>query len=143
MDIRKLSICQYLRDTFEGKLVFVGGVSEMLQGIVDETKDIDIVVTDITPLINKGHYLKSNFRVTYGNRMNAWLYIDDILIDISVATELPAYIEVNGFKIPSVKDSIAFKKMVLEKYPIGIDKDKYNRKIKLLEQWNINLEKEV
>ena len=100
-----------LNDKFEGNIIFVGGVSEMLLGLKETVNDIDIVfydktyISDITPIIKKE--LPTMPFTGYKFYFDGF-YIDGYLSEI----EYP-YIEIDGIKCQSLEQLIEMKEMAL------------------------------
>ena len=100
-----------LNEKFEGNIIFVGGVSEVLLGIKETINDIDIVfydekyISDISPIIKKE--LATMPFTGYKFYFDGF-YIDGYLSEI----EYP-YIEIDGIKCQSLEQLIEMKEMAL------------------------------
>lgn len=96
--------------------VFVGGVSEMVQGKRNTTRDIDICVTNLDGLESLGHIKKwvtdSKTSIS-GNR--AGIEDQKYIIDIFVEDKLPDYIEIYGIKYQTIDSLInEYKRVITE-----------------------------
>lgn len=100
-----------LNEKFEGNIIFVGGISEIILGIKENTNDIDIVfydnkyISDINPIIKKE--LPTMPFTGYKFHFNGY-YIDGYLSTI----EYP-YSEVDGIKYQNLNQLIEMKEMTL------------------------------
>ena len=100
-----------LNEKFEGNIIFVGGVSEVLLGLKETVNDIDIVfydekyISDISPIIKKE--LPTMPFIGYKFYFDGF-YVDGYFSEI----EYP-YIEVNGIKCQSLEQLIEMKERSL------------------------------
>lgn len=100
-----------LNENFEGNVIFVGGVSEVLLGFKETVNDIDIVfydekyISDISPIIKKE--LPTMPFIGYKFYFDGF-YIDGYLSEI----EYP-YVEIDGIKCQSLEQLIKMKEMAL------------------------------
>lgn len=100
-----------LNEKFEGDIIFVGGVSEVLLGFKETVNDIDIVfyderyISDISPIIKKE--LPTMPFIGYKFYFDGF-YVDGYLSEI----EYP-YIEIDGIKCQSLEQLIKMKEMAL------------------------------
>jgi len=107
-------------------IVFVGGVSEVLQGVRTETNDIDIVVKSLKGFEKFGEIreFSSNCPYRFGCRRAA--INNEYFIDIWVYDELPEYIEVNNIKVETLKSMLN----KYEQHIIFLERDYQVNKIK-------------
>lgn len=95
-------------------IVFVGGVSEFLQGARTETKDIDICVNNLSGLDFFGEiesWRSSTPFTISGNR--AGISRTDFIIDIFIEDNLPEYININQMKCETLNSLLhRYKKIV-------------------------------
>lgn len=120
-------------------IVFVGGVSEMLQGIRETTKDIDICVLNVDELKTK--YIVKEWKTTSvfsksGNR--AGIESEEYIIDIFIEDTLPEFVEIDGIKCETLNSLIDRYTLVIE--GLNDDTDFYS-KIKMINKLNNLLNK--
>lgn len=120
-------------------IIFVGGVSEMIQGIRETTKDIDICVLNVDEL--KSRYILKEWQDTSvfsksGKR--AGIESEDYIIDIFIEDTLPDFIEIDGVKCETLNSLIDRYKLVIE----GLDDNKdFHSKEKMIKKLNNLLNK--
>ncbi len=87
-------------------IVFVGGVSEVLQGVRTETNDIDIVVKSLKGFEKFGEIREfiSNNEYRFGCKRA--LIKGEYTIDIWIKDELPEYIIIDNIKVKTLKSMI-------------------------------------
>lgn len=105
------STIKKLNYKFEGNIIFVGGVSEVLLGIKETVNDIDIVfydekyISDISPIIKK--------ELPTMPFMGYKFYFDGFYIDGYLSKIEYSYIEISGIKCQSLDQLIEMKEMAL------------------------------
>jgi hypothetical protein len=87
--------------------VFVGGVSEMVQGKRNTTRDIDICVTNLDGLESLGNIKKwvTDSKTSISGK-RAGIEGKKYIIDIFVEDKLPDYIEIEGIKYQTIPSLI-------------------------------------
>lgn len=116
-------------------VVFVGGVSLVHHKIKETTKDIDMVVLNLDGLEEFGPFeiypIPSEISTT---RSLCKTYVDGILLDIIIDTELPEYVESYGVKYSTIDDMVKF-------YEDRIPRVKGYVQLKLQDTYNLIKEK--
>jgi len=113
-------------------VVFVGGVSFVHHGIKETAKDIDIVVNDLDGLYGLGEIKEFQTKSPMsksGNR--AYMYVDDIQIDIFIEDELPEYDKVDNVKYESIESLIKFYEHLINESD-GFEKSRNELKLDLV-----------
>ena len=113
-------------------VVFVGGVSFVHHGIKETAKDIDIVVNNLDGLETLGDIKEFQTKAPMsksGNR--AYIYVDDIQIDIFIEDELPEYDEVDGIKYKTITSLVEFYEQLIMKTN-GLEKQRNEFKLELV-----------
>ena len=88
-------------------VIFVGGVSELLQGCRESTKDIDICVTNLDGLEKLGNINKFKTNSpTSKSGLRAGIEDNEYLIDIFIESDLPDYVIINGIKCETIESMI-------------------------------------
>lgn len=110
-------------------VIFVGGTSEYIQGYKNELNDIDISVTNISPLNEFGYIHKSFDSSFYGLSGNRGIIpLPNVLIDIFIDIFKPEYVMVNGFKCQTIESMISLRENTL-KYTFD---GSYENRLKLI-----------
>ena len=118
----------------KNNVVFVGGVSEFLQGYRESTKDIDICVVDLNGLEKLGTIKTFNTNSpTSISGLRGGIEDNEYLIDIFIESELPKYIEINGAKCETIESLINTYKRVISEMN---DPLKYRSKNKMIDKLN-------
>lgn len=95
--------------------VFVGGVSEWLQGKRSTTTDIDICVTNLDGLGVLGEIKQWSTDSKFSKSgLRAGIESQEYLIDIFVEQQLPEYIEIDGVKCQTIQSLIQEYSRVIE-----------------------------
>jgi hypothetical protein len=88
-------------------VVFVGGVSEWIQGKRTSTTDIDICVTNLIGLEHLGEIKQWNTDSKFSKSgLRAGIENQEYLIDIFIEKELPEYVEIEGIKYQTIPSLI-------------------------------------
>lgn len=100
-----------LNDKFEGNIIFVGGVSEMLLGLKETVNDIDIVFYDEKYICDIPSAIKKELPTM--PFMGYKFYFDGFYIDGYLSKIEYPYIEISGIKCQSLEQLIKMKEMAL------------------------------
>lgn len=110
--------------------VVVGGASEVLRGLKETTKDIDLVVIDPIPLVP----ICDKSLLFYGTKYPL-CYIDGVMIDIKVEDDLEDVDRFYGVNIDIVDNAIEHKTKLLSCDLKEKDRVKFSRSVEKLNKF--------
>jgi hypothetical protein len=110
--------------SIKSDLVFVGGVSEMLQGYKENTKDVDMVVTTINGLGYFGNIKCWNTTSPFSiSGKRGYIETDTFNIDIFIEEVLPPYIIIQGLPVQDIHDEIKYYERIINEIQIPLVKE--------------------
>lgn len=109
-----LEVANIIKDATRGRAIFLGGASEVLQGIKDETKDIDLLVDNIVDLSIVGPVFNARKEPIDGN-MIYFMKINGHKVELYHNEEdfnSCEYVEVEGVKCTTIDRIIEGKERI-------------------------------